>query len=247
MISKIRRDYKKLILAVGLCAFSTAGNAAVFDFGDIAEGITFGGVDTPEIGDIASDAEGNWNVVVPLLPDGFLDNTLTIDGIGVVAQGFNTNSGEVNAFLDAHSGGPGGLGVCSSTSCTSGVSGASTGDDNVSGTGGGEWLKLIFDTSVIFDPTAFEFRAGNHSLLTGTLDINDITATIVAGALSAPTAALIASLTGTMHTFTFTEDQFYLTSATVSAVPLPAALPLFGGALGLMGLLGWRRKRMATA
>ena len=34
----------------------------------------------------------------------------------------------------------------------------------------------------------------------------------------------------------------------VSATPLPAALPLFGSALGMMGLIGWRRKRKnATA
>ena len=32
-----------------------------------------------------------------------------------------------------------------------------------------------------------------------------------------------------------------------SAVPLPAALPLFATGLGLMGLLGWRRKRKAQA
>ncbi len=33
----------------------------------------------------------------------------------------------------------------------------------------------------------------------------------------------------------------------VQPVPLPAAFPLFAGGLGLMGLLGWRRKRMAAA
>ena len=32
-----------------------------------------------------------------------------------------------------------------------------------------------------------------------------------------------------------------------SPVPLPAALPLFAGGIGLLGLLGWRRKRMASA
>jgi hypothetical protein len=33
----------------------------------------------------------------------------------------------------------------------------------------------------------------------------------------------------------------------VAATPLPAALPLFAGGLGAMGLLGWRRKRKAQA
>ncbi len=32
-----------------------------------------------------------------------------------------------------------------------------------------------------------------------------------------------------------------------SVVPLPAALPLFGSALGVLGLLGWRRKRIVAA
>jgi PEP-CTERM motif len=32
-----------------------------------------------------------------------------------------------------------------------------------------------------------------------------------------------------------------------SAVPLPAALPLFASGLGMLGLLGWRRKRKSAA
>jgi hypothetical protein len=35
--------------------------------------------------------------------------------------------------------------------------------------------------------------------------------------------------------------------ASVTATPLPAALPLFAGGLGMMGLLGWRRKRKSAA
>jgi hypothetical protein len=33
---------------------------------------------------------------------------------------------------------------------------------------------------------------------------------------------------------------------TTSATPLPAALPLFVGGLGALGLLGWRRKKKAA-
>ena len=35
-------------------------------------------------------------------------------------------------------------------------------------------------------------------------------------------------------------------SGTFLVTPLPAALPLFGTGLGMMGLLGWRRKRKAA-
>jgi hypothetical protein len=36
-------------------------------------------------------------------------------------------------------------------------------------------------------------------------------------------------------------------NATLVATPLPAALPLFAGGLGVMGLFGWRRKRKVAA
>jgi hypothetical protein len=38
-------------------------------------------------------------------------------------------------------------------------------------------------------------------------------------------------------------DLHAITSLTVSQTPLPAALPLFAGGLGGLGLFGWRRKR----
>jgi hypothetical protein len=40
---------------------------------------------------------------------------------------------------------------------------------------------------------------------------------------------------------------WFPTTASVSATPLPATLPLFATGLGGLGLLGWRRKRKAAA
>ncbi len=40
-------------------------------------------------------------------------------------------------------------------------------------------------------------------------------------------------------------SEIYLDNISVNAVPIPAALPLFGSALGLMGFVGWKRKKTA--
>ena len=45
----------------------------------------------------------------------------------------------------------------------------------------------------------------------------------------------------------FTVPRDGASLAGISAVPLPAALPLFAVGLGLLGLLGWRRKQKALA
>ena len=42
-------------------------------------------------------------------------------------------------------------------------------------------------------------------------------------------------------------DNVTLQSSTPAPVPLPAGLPLMAGGLGLLGLMGWRRKRKAAA
>ncbi len=44
-----------------------------------------------------------------------------------------------------------------------------------------------------------------------------------------------------------TGTRIQLDNVSVTPVPLPAAFPLFAGGIGFLGLLGWRRKRMATA
>ncbi|WP_299484393.1 hypothetical protein [uncultured Roseibium sp.] len=42
-------------------------------------------------------------------------------------------------------------------------------------------------------------------------------------------------------------DDFSFSTAAVNVIPIPAALPLLAGALGLMGAVGWRIKQKASA
>ena len=57
---------------------------------------------------------------------------------------------------------------------------------------------------------------------------------------------------GTSNTISFGENDFGpsyigLDDVSITATPLPAALPLFATGLGALGLLGWRRKRKNAA
>lgn len=232
--SGIRSFLATATMCGGLAVGSTAANAITFDFAALADNI-------PGIGGF----EENWSVVAPTLTDGTPgDNFWTISGLGVTASGSNVNGTPADAFLDS---GNAGLGVCSSASCTSGVSGAITSDDNVSGNAGGEKLTVSFTKTIEFDPAAFLFRKANHGLLTGSLLLNGLVAQIVGGALDLGTsdAGLAATLTGQTHTFEYSGDQFYLSSADAKVVPLPAALPLLAGGLSVLGFAAWRRRKSA--
>lgn len=46
--------------------------------------------------------------------------------------------------------------------------------------------------------------------------------------------------------FTSGTNAFEYANMTVSAVPLPAALPLYGAGLAVLGFLGWRKRRKAA-
>jgi hypothetical protein len=60
---------------------------------------------------------------------------------------------------------------------------------------------------------------------------------------------------GTSNTISFAENfpvgvvpsYVGLDDVSVTATPLPAALPLFATGLGALGLLGWRKKRKSLA
>jgi hypothetical protein len=105
------------------------------------------------------------------------------------------------------------------------------------------------------------FTANNAPLSVLTNQVYDVTMNVqvIASADGVATIAELASASVdpiiTIDTTNLTPDQaaqyqlfFSDGVGNGSAVtPLPAALPLFAGGLGALGLLGWRRKRKAQA
>jgi hypothetical protein len=97
---------------------------------------------------------------------------------------------------------------------------------------------------IISDILTFSYTgggAGGFASLTGSF-VSDLEP---GGSLVAPVGAILIS-EGTPFTFNNTN----ITASAVSdleVVPLPAALPLFATGLGVLGLLGWSRKRKNAA
>jgi hypothetical protein len=211
-------------------------DAATFDFATLAQtpGAQGGG-------------EGFWANQITTAGDVY-----TVGGIGVVATASGATSGAASkAYLDAFSGGlPAGLGVCSTSGGCAG-----TDDDNVgrvrdaSGTGV-ERLTLTFTTAVKL--TDLLLRNRDHGAFSGSLTINGTTFSTTTGELTSAMLAVLGAA-GTFNFDSLTGDtnrigkDFYVSGATVSAVPLPGALPLFASGAGLLGYLGLRRKRKALA
>lgn len=220
MENKLKLSRKLLGAAFAVTfAGASAASAATFDFQSMADNAA----DANYIGA----TEGNWADLFPA--------DITIDGITLAASGSNENMTAADAFFDK---GNAGLGVCSSVGgCASGVSGSTPSDDNVSGTEGGETLTLDFGQAVNFSDIVF--RAANHSLLTGSLSLVGLgTLTVSGGAVTAGMGLLTQQ---SIYNFKFTGDQFYIDSATVAPVPLPASILLLG--LGVAGMGAMRRRK----
>jgi hypothetical protein len=94
-----------------------------------------------------------------------------------------------------------------------------------------------FTFNLLGDISALEFNGGN---------LIDITAgPAVIGAASLSVNALTSVYFDNLSTGGISSDD--TVSATLAATPLPAALPLFAGGLGLVGMFSRRRKQKASA
>ena len=213
--------------------FSLNAAAATFDFRNVADQI---GGPFPTTAGSTAGGEGSWTGIVGA-GVGLVDG-----GISVVGSATNSAGGNPDAYFDENSAG---LGVCSGFD---GIECDPSNDDNIGALGGSgnvgdgsfETLILTFNTLVSLDQVVF--AGEGHGNFTGDVLVNGSTETPVGNILAL-------GLIGTVFSFQYIPqlsgvvNEFYVESVTVSAVPLPGALPLFLTMLAGMGFMRWRWRR----
>ena len=219
---------KKLLLTtVSVAAISGASlaSAATFNFIDL--------IDNQGVG------EGTWDFKADTAP--ISGGVWTVGGIGVSASATSVSSpGNAKAYLDA---GGAGLGVCSTVNASSQCGTSSDDNTGIAGdpTSGTNYETLIlsFTTAVTLDSLLFMDR--EHKIHTDDFSLK------INGILWSPGGSFAGIGPASTYSFEriFGSDKntrdFYLGTAAVTAVPLPAAAWLFGSAL--IGLAGIARKR----
>ena len=217
-------------VSLGVLGAATSAQASVvFDF----------------IAIVAANGEGPFDND-PIGPPGYA----TQGGITIQATALGFSGAQ--AYLDGVSSGrPAGLGACHGFTGDDPPQCTPSSEDNVTD---GETLTLSFfsDTAlanpltVVLDPTFF--RDANHFdtfVLGNMITITDASGT---GTFQLPLdGEFTTALTGNTFDFTYYNTEFYIGGVTVTAVPLPAALPLFLSALAGLALLGRRQRKKVTA
>ncbi len=102
----------------------------------------------------------------------------------------------------------------------------------------GLFPPVIFDPSSSFTVSSF-FRIPLSSDLVSYVNYVEGLCTLTAGACS--------TFYAPGPSFAITVNANTLWAVPTAVVPLPAALPLFGSALAMLGIVGWRRKRRGAA
>jgi hypothetical protein len=114
---------------------------------------------------------------------------------------------------------------------------------------GGEYntLSLMWGSLDTYNSVEFYYFDGVNENLVGVLEGDDPE---FAGApYSLGFINAIITTTSAFNRFKLLSgrNSFELANVSISAVPLPAALPLYGAGLAVMGFVGWRKRKKAAA
>jgi len=230
-----------ILAGVALLGISSCACAATINFADIAAGNIAGGLTVTPSGTVGY--TGGELGASSIYFDQTFDAGVTASGTYNQSGQFGINVLDKYAYLDAPSGGPGGLGVCQSLSSSNQC--VPNSDDNVTQN---ETLKLVFDTEVTLNDLVL--HNGDHgTLFAGDfhLKVDGLNNTVY------PLSNLMTlDLIGTTFEFFnpnhdgLDSGNFYISEMTynekgIPEVPIPAAVWLFG--TGLIGLVAVARRK----
>jgi len=210
------------LAAMTFSLFSANASAVIYNFIDLTENNSTG------LGESA------WS-------------TLTVGNMHITGHATNDDDPRQFAYLDWANAG---LGVCKDASSVDmahkgdGTNRCSpSNDDNVTNQ---EYLEFVFDQDVTVDNLWFNnnhdggFGAGDMVTIAG---MAYAVSTGYAGGANGIGSFFVAA--GDALRVAFNNEQFYVSGIEVNAVPVPAAVWLFGTAIA--GLVGFGRRRRAAA
>lgn len=124
----------------------------------------------------------------------------------------------------------------------------------IDGNAGNDVLVFTFDQNVRIDSIRFSNVDGNDDFAFGAVAGNlfdrfvsfqDVENIVFTADFLSPASLSVGNSFGIGAIGSL--DNFRINALTVTAVPVPAALPLLAGGIGFLGFAGWRRKRSAAA